>query len=208
MEKPGASKRPKAARTLKALKMQKMLEILKITIPALLMGIINLTPAHGAAIPPMDYQGYMIYKGPNGAFSYKIYVGSLGIRTEGTGTVQITRPDLGVVWTTRTADRTYQEQPINGSYPYFSPEGVPGTLTESYAGDELVGGVRCQKFLVTRAAGGGKEDLIRWVDPKNGLTLKVGDRYGRWSMEIRNPRHGTLPKGLFEVPKGYKKVEP
>jgi hypothetical protein len=161
--------------------------------------------ALGVALPPMDYEGYMIYKGPSGAMSYRVYISSSGVRIEGTGTVQIARPDLGVLWTLKTAERTYEERPLENAMPYFSPEGVPGTIDETYSGLELVGGMRCSKSFITRTVGGVKEDLIRWTDQKTGVTVKVGDRYGRWSMEIKNPKLRMLPKGLFEIPKGYVK---
>ncbi|MCX7828859.1 MAG: hypothetical protein N2315_06595 [Thermanaerothrix sp.] len=179
----------------------------KVLIPlmGLILGLFEPRLALGVAMPPMDYEGYMIYKGPNGAMSYRAYISSAGMRIEGAGTIQISRTDLGVLWTLKTSERTYEERPLESAMPYFSPEGVPGTTQEAYSGEELVGGLRCSKSFITRTVGGVREDLIRWTDQKTGVTVKVADRYGRWSMEIKNPKLRMLPKGLFEIPKGYVK---
>ncbi|WP_281746042.1 hypothetical protein [Thermanaerovibrio acidaminovorans] len=173
----------------------------------LLLAPLGGLPAMGVAFLPSDHQGYMIYKGPNGAQSYRIYVSSKGVRIDAQGAVDIYRPDLGVVWRLNGGDKTYQELRYQDHPGYFSLDGVPGTTGESYLGEELVGGVRCSKFLVSRTVGGIRENLVKWVSSKTGLLVKVADRYNRWSMEIRDIKEGPLPEGLFQLPKGYVKAE-
>lgn len=133
-------------------------------------------------------------------------------RVSGRRQVVITRMDLKLVWILMPDEKTYAEVPVSEA---MGRSKSPADLDYKYTtvGPESVNGVLTTKSSME--ATGPDGTVYRgyiWVTG-DGILVKMVSR-GRgmpgaeFSTELRNIKTGALPRSLFEVPAGYRRLAP
>lgn len=122
--------------------------------------------------------------------------------------VVITRLDKGLVWVLLPSEKMYMETPI--SQRKSNPLGMdPDTVVKRQRiGKDTVDGHPCIKEKVTvKDAGGGNESMYYWEAQDIGWPVKAEALDGSWSYTYKDIKVGRQDPSLFEVPKGYSKLE-
>lgn len=123
-----------------------------------------------------------------------------------TAQVTIARPDKGVIWILKTADKSYSEMKIRG------PKGnMLNKLKQipnfKKVGTAKIAGYMCDKYTFNDT----KNNITgtAYISPKLQHELKVdANMMGmKTILELNNIKEGRQAASLFSIPKGYKKVE-
>lgn len=134
--------------------------------------------------------------------------------------IAVHRLDRNAVYTIRTSERTYREQPASelmaaGDVPVpftlasYQDKVRRGVVTLSPDGHDTVAGQPCDKYTIVYTRVPAAKAMHLWVSTLTGLTVQyaLGDGL-RTRKEWTNLRIGPQPASLFEVPAGYKKDGP
>lgn len=133
-------------------------------------------------------------------------------RVSGRRQVVITRMDLKLVWILMPDEKTYAEVPVSEA---MGRSRNPADLDYKYTtvGPEFVNGVLTTKSAMeaTGPDGTGYEGYI-WVTGE-GILVKMttrarGAQGAEFSTELKNIKTGTLPRSLFKVPAGFRRLAP
>ncbi|MHB1455805.1 MAG: DUF4412 domain-containing protein [Armatimonadota bacterium] len=125
--------------------------------------------------------------------------------------IAIIRPDKGVMWMIRPSEKAYMEQNIQKMDPKNPPtvesmlKRMPGYKK---IGSEKISGFQCDKYKFddkTRKLSG-----TVCISPKLKQELKsdVTTPQGKINLILSNIKEGTQNASLFNLPAGYKKVDP
>jgi hypothetical protein len=122
--------------------------------------------------------------------------------------VVITRLDKSVVWVLLPAEKVYMETPIaqQKSNPLgLDPDSI---IKRERIGKGTVDGHPCIKEKVTvKEADGSTESMYYWEATDIGWPVKAEALDGSWSYTYKNIKTGKQDPSLFEVPKGYSKMD-
>ena len=146
----------------------------------------------------------------------KVCVKGLKVRREVTQgphkSITIARMDKIVVWMLHPAQKTYMEMAgAHKEAAYMDPKKAAQQLKNlgdlKLVGKETVNGYPCDKYAFTfRDKSVGKQ--YQWYSPKLKTMLKVEQKSPKFSMymEYKNIKERRVADSLFEIPKGYKKM--
>ena len=127
----------------------------------------------------------------------------------------IIRRDIGVMWVLTADTRTYLETRIEGESA-LSAGVMAGTLAEKTAiGPENLNGRPAVKYQVRFAPNTKGEQLSgsAWISPENILIRLDGEVAGQtgkrpFTLHLDNVELGPQPDAAFELPDGYRRVQP
>jgi len=123
-------------------------------------------------------------------------------------TVTIVRPDLKVVWIILPRERGYCEMPYKKKLPGQFIQIPPEALNKRLAGKETVHGYEAEKYEFNLPKSGGLEKQTVWVAPKLNSPVKMVFKERNFSMEYKNIKEGEQAERLFNLPPGFKKLDP
>ena len=126
---------------------------------------------------------------------------------EGMQQITIIRQDQGLMWILMP-NRMYME--VSTADGKGMRDGITGdftkdTIVHSVLGEEIVNGVKVTKNKVTvKDPMGGKFEGLMWQS-KNGIIVKMETE--QMTLELKNLRQEAQDPELFEIPRGYKKMD-
>jgi hypothetical protein len=123
-------------------------------------------------------------------------------------TVTIVRPDKKVVWITLPWERAYTEMPLKPKLPGQFIQIPPDALGKCLASKETVQGYETEKYEFSVRVGSSTERQTVWLAPKLGAPVKMISRPRNFSIEYKSIKEGAQPDRLFELPPGYKQLDP
>jgi hypothetical protein len=115
--------------------------------------------------------------------------------------VLIIRPDKGVTWMLTSEDKSYMEIPYESQGQAFDVWTAESEKLGKLLGEETVAGYPCKKFELVEEG----EKATYWVSKKLSFPIKVQDSES--VMEYKNIKEGVADDALFEVPKGFQKLD-
>jgi len=146
----------------------------------------------------------------------KMYVSSDKVRTDapsftGEGTMtMILRKDRGVMWMLNPEKKTYTENPLREEDWQRTMRRNITVKKGKNLGTEKVSGYRCKKKeMETTVKVMGIERTSKstvWTSSSFDMPLRTQGEDG-YMMEVRNIKPGRQSGRLFELPKGYTRVE-
>lgn len=179
----------------------------------------GVAPAGAAAYPDFSAEVYLISPGKAPVRQGLIKVGRMGVRTEtargGEGMALIFRPDLHRVWQVLPEQKLYREYVSEelGRPPLPSSPRSPCSANPEYQckkeGWNTVSERRARRWeIVVRPKGkAASKPSYLWVDPALGVVIR--EQYPDGTVtELRRIRVGNLPASAFQVPAGFRKVDP
>jgi hypothetical protein len=158
----------------------------------------------------------------------KMYVGNFRQRKEmsipderaiaqyGKTIIQIVNPQRQAMWQIFPEKQMYWEwagkipmaqPPLPGDSRHFCAKGKARGISCTKLASEKVGDRQADKWELVIMKGGKTIRTLVWIDPKLGMPIRE-ESPGMGAMELRNIKEGSQPDSLFEVPDGYKKVDP
>lgn len=131
-------------------------------------------------------------------------------RLESAGIVFITHLNRGIEWALMPASRSYTEHRMPSEQVRVKKDvetAIVGKLGASLVGTERVNGCDCVKYV--KSLPGPRSRQIMWVSRRLNLAVRTRTERpsGSDTQEFRSIREGKQPASLFQIPKGYKKVE-
>ncbi len=123
-------------------------------------------------------------------------------------TVTIVRPDLKVVWIILPREQAYAELPLGGKLPGQFIQIPPDAASKRLVGQETVNGYEAEKYEFTVRTGGGSESQTVWLAAKLGAPVKMISRARNFSIEYKSIKEEVQADRLFNLPTGYKKLDP
>lgn len=142
----------------------------------------------------------------------KVFHAHQKLRMEMQGSVNITRMDKKVIWILMPQMSSYQEHSL--SDPRFgakTPDAGGGNVEMTPLGKETVNGVETTKNkVVSTDPQGHKVEGTMWIS-KEGIMVKgifTDPSQGNKpvTIDLKNLKIAKQDPGLFEIPKGYKKM--
>lgn len=121
----------------------------------------------------------------------------------------IVRADKGVTWMLDSQKKQYMEMPGTRSL-MPDDKAMARFATKKDAGTQKINGYVCKKTVYTpRANRGPGGTITMWVSQKLQMPLKMEMKnpQGTMSMECKNIQEKKVSDALFELPKGYKKMQ-
>lgn len=165
-----------------------------------------------ALAPAAQFSAQMLIKDGDRVMSGKIYVQEGKLRQEFLDregqTVTIVRPDKKVIWIILPWKQAYTEMTLKAKLPGQFLQIPPDALSKRLLGKETLNGFETEKYEVTLRGGSGLEKQTFWLAPKLGLPVKMVSKEGGFSEEYKNIREGAQADRLFELPPGYKRLDP
>ncbi len=164
----------------------------------------------------VEYSADQIIESEDGATKSRIYSTPTKERREmsqgGAAMTMITRHDKHVSWTVMPEEKMYMEAPDNKQGQDKSD--LSGYQIEQTAlGEETVNGVVMNKSKIIMTGNDGtkmggfmwttKEGILAKID---ALAVEKGQK-ARFKMEQTNIQIGKQPAELFEIPKGFEKLD-
>lgn len=125
-------------------------------------------------------------------------------------TIVIVRADKGVTWMLMPEQRQYMENRA-GSKDWTDPNWLKNMeqhATKKYLGKANVAGYTCDKYLYEfkkKEMGSSTIYLAKKLDYP--IKIENKSQFGSSTVELKNIKEGKQAASLFEIPKGYKKVE-
>ena len=126
---------------------------------------------------------------------------------QGGGAVMIVRMDKKVIWMLMVDDKQYMEMPVTAQRQAVAPD-PDKVIKRKKLGSETVDGHPCTKEQVTvKGADGMDEEFYWWFATDIKWPIKTAAVDGSWSQTYREIKFGRQDPALFELPKGYTKVD-
>lgn len=160
-----------------------------------------------ASAAQQDFSADVVAHGRDGSFSGKICMGNGNVRMEATQGITISRQDKKVVWVIMPSEGMYMEQPFDPKDAIAQVAAKSGEAERKSLGPDTVNGKKTEKFQVTYNQGGVRSSVYEWVDHSIEMPVKIAATDKSWSMEYKNIKAGPQDPNLFEVPKGYQKLD-
>ncbi|MHB1457444.1 MAG: DUF4412 domain-containing protein [Armatimonadota bacterium] len=143
----------------------------------------------------------------------KIYVKGQMERRESTTPmgkmISITRRDKGVMWMLMPAQKSYMEQKLGNVNPKADPIASVLKMMPNYkkVGTAKIAGFMCDKYTFKDTER--KTSGTAWISPQLKAQVKMDMKSSRGNMTyaLTNIKMGTQPNSLFNIPKGYKKMQ-
>ena len=161
-----------------------------------------------------EYSAEVVTKRGDRSHVSKVYVKGQNqrreMKMEGRQHIVIVRGDKKLMWMLFADTKTYMEiRDAKGFADDPKMERYAKDLgSRKLVGKEKVSGYQCDKYLFTFK---NKElgTQTQWMSPKLGAVIKTQSRGGKHvgSTVYKNIKEGKISSSLFELPKGYKKVE-
>jgi hypothetical protein len=123
-------------------------------------------------------------------------------------TITIVRPDLKVVWIILPQEQAYAELPLRGKLPGQFIQIPPDALSKRLVGQETVNGYEAEKYAVTVRTTGGPERQTVWLAVKLGAPVKMVSKERNFSIEYKGIKEEVQADRLFNLPPGFKKLDP
>jgi hypothetical protein len=135
--------------------------------------------------------------------------------------ITIARGDKKVRWTLNPKDKTYMELSTSNRPDAADPlksmsidgmvkqMGGPDRVTKKLLGKETVNGFACTKYqIMSKIKNAGVSSTI-WIADKINFPIRVFSQSqgNKVTLEVKNIRIGKVADSIFEIPKGYKKME-
>ncbi len=170
--------------------------------------VLSLSLAVVAVATAVDFSADVIHQGKGYTGQSKIYAQGNKIRMEpkGQGQYSIVRGDLNKTWVVMPDQKMYMESKYDPSQ-VPSQEKVRGEMSRKLVGSETIDGHPTKKYEVTYKDGDKVMKSYQWMATDINFPIKTAAIDGSWSMEYRNIRMGSPPDSLFEIPKGYGKMD-
>ena len=142
----------------------------------------------------------------------KMYIKGEKARNEvqmaGHSTVQIMRPDKKVVWVIMPQQKAYMEMSFTKDHEQKMLKiSEQAKANMKKIGTETVNGYECDKYETTMGPEGKSQKQYIWVAPKLGVPIKMVSEDGSFSLEYKDIKPEKLEDSLFELPKGYRKMQ-
>jgi hypothetical protein len=122
-------------------------------------------------------------------------------------TIMITRVDKKVAWNIMPDQKMYMEIPFDIKNRPKVDEKFEGELERKEVGRETIDGHPTIKYLITYKIDKEKSMVYQWMATDIQFPVKTAAVDGSWVQEFRNIRKGSQPDSLFEVPRGYQKMQ-
>ncbi len=173
-------------------------------------------PAPAADRVNVEYSADQIIESEEGAIKSRIYSTPTKERRDmaqgGSVMMMITRYDKQVSWTLMPEEKMYMEAPANK--PSQDKSDLSGYQIEQTAlGEETVNGIVMNKSKIIMTSNDGtkmggfmwttKEGILAKID---ALAVEKGQK-ARFKMEQTHIQIGKQPAELFEIPKGFEKLD-
>ncbi|ULA68048.1 MAG: conserved exported protein of unknown function [Nitrospira sp.] len=164
----------------------------------------------------VEYSADQIIESEEGATKSRIYSTPTKERREmsqgGASMMMITRHDKNVSWTLMPEEKMYMEAP--GNKTSQDKTDLSGYhIEQTSLGEETVNGVVMNKSKIIMTGNDGtkmggfmwttKEGILAKID---ALAVEKGQK-ARFKMEQTNIKIGKQPAELFEIPKGFEKLD-
>ena len=181
------------------------------TLPLALSG-----PAMAADRVNVEYSADQIIESEEGAMKSRIYSTPTKERREmsqgGAAMMMITRYDKNVSWTLMPEEKMYMEAPGNkASQDKTDLSGYQ--IEQTQVGEETINGTVMNKSkIIMTGSDGTKMGGFMWM-MKEGILAKIDaiavekGQKARFKMEQTNIKIGKQPAELFEIPKGFEKLD-
>jgi hypothetical protein len=121
--------------------------------------------------------------------------------------IMITRLDKHVAWNIMPERKMYMEMPIDMKNKPRVDEKFEGEIERKEVGREKIDGHPTIKYLITYRVDKEKSQVYQWLATDINFPIRTAAVDGSWTQEFRNIRKGSQPDSLFELPKGYQKME-
>lgn len=118
----------------------------------------------------------------------------------------IIREDRGLIWFLVEGQNAYMEAPFD---PFLKPEiekTIKGETGRALLGKETLEGQTVEKYEVTYKMAGVEQRLYQWFAPGLGIAVRTEAADGSFVVEMKDVKEAVQPEGLFEVPRGWRKV--
>jgi hypothetical protein len=174
-----------------------------------LISIFVLFLSAGAALA-LDFSADSINTSKAGKITSKIFYSKDKFRTEMTKPAQminIVRMDKKVMWNIMPVEKMYMELPFSLENKPRVDEKFEGEIERKHVGSETIDGHPTKKYLVTYKVGSKKEQVYQWLATDISFPVKTSAVDGSWTQEFKNIKMGPQAGSLFELPKGYKKMQ-
>ena len=164
-----------------------------------------------AAAMAVDYSAVQVVRVGSKTQTHKLYASGDKHRIEANSNILIARPDKGLMWFINPQNKTYTEK--------STPKVKPGSLEKmaktdpgvKRVGTEKVSGYVCDKYIMKKAIPGSKSAMNAtvWFSKKLKVDVKSEIRAPQFAQtsELKNIKEGKQSASLFELPKGYKKMQ-
>ena len=164
----------------------------------------------------IEYSADQVIESEEAAMKSRIYSTPTKERKEmdqgGTPMVLITRHDKKVMWNLMPEEKMYMEmaanKPSNDKTDLSSYK-----IEQTPMGQETLNGISMNKNkIIMTGKDGSKMGGFMWVT-KEGIMVKIDaiavekGRKDRFKMELTNLQIGKQPTDLFEIPKGFEKMD-
>jgi len=165
--------------------------------------------------PQVEYSADSVMQTEESTTEQHVYVTPAKERREtltgsGDGSVQIFRYDTKVMWLLMPSENMYMEHSM-GKNKGNDPS--QWDFVETVMGDETLNGVKVTKYkTIATSTDGKKYGGFSWrtkegISVKTDLLYKEGNEKKRMMTELKNLKIGRQDPQLFEIPKGYTKLD-
>jgi hypothetical protein len=165
--------------------------------------------------PQVEYSADSVMQTEDSTTEQHVYVTPAKERREtltgsGDGSVQIFRYDTKVMWLLMPSENMYMEHSM-GKNKGNDPS--QWDFVETVMGDETLNGVKVTKYkTIATSTDGKKYGGFSWrtkegISVKTDLLYKEGNEKKRMMTELKNLKIGRQDPQLFEIPKGYTKLD-
>ena len=165
--------------------------------------------------PQVEYSADSVMQTEESTTEQHVYVTPAKERREtltgsGDGSVQIFRYDTKVMWLLMPSENMYMEHSM-GKNKGNDPS--QWDFVETVMGDETLNGVKVTKYkTIATSTDGKKYGGFSWrtkegISVKTDLLYKQGNEKKRMMTELKNLKIGRQDPQLFEIPKGYTKLD-
>ncbi|MGH7228798.1 MAG: DUF4412 domain-containing protein [Nitrospiraceae bacterium] len=165
--------------------------------------------------PQVEYSADSVMQTEEMTTEQHVYVTPAKERREtltgsGDGSVQIFRYDSKVMWMLMPSEKMYMEHSM-GKNKGNDPS--QWDFEETVMGEETLNGVKVTKYkTIATSTDGKKYGGFSWrtregISVKTDLLYKEGNEKKRMMTELKNVKVGRQDPQLFEVPKGYTKLD-
>jgi hypothetical protein len=154
-----------------------------------------------------EFSATIVSTANGSAVSGTVRVSGDKLRMDMPPAVTILRNDKKVAWMLMADQKIYVEMPIDARSLATSMEHVPGEISRTALGSEVIGGRNTEKYEVTYRDHEQSETLYIWLSTELHFPLKSSARDGSWTVEYTNVTDGPQPPEMFEVPGGYTRYD-
>ncbi len=185
-----------------------------------LTGLVGVLPAGAAqrSVPQVEYSADSVTQTEEATTQEHLYYTPTKERREtlvgsgdaAEGSVQIFRRDSKVMWLLMPSEKMYMEHSMGKGN---AKDVSQWDFEETVMGEEILNGVKVTKYkTIATSTDGKKYGGFSWrtkegISIKTDLLYKEGNEKHRMMTELKNVKVGKQDPQLFEIPKGYTKLD-